>query len=83
MNSFVFRFPTASDAVSAQMLLEIHGLPRDTYDTYVERVRAVTAQDVLAAARKYIHPDRLTVLVVGDSKKLAHLSAQAKRLQAR
>ncbi|GIV15951.1 MAG: peptidase M16 [Armatimonadota bacterium] len=83
INSFVFRFPTASDAVSAQMLLEIYGLPRDTYDTYIERVQAVTAQDVLAAARKYIHPDRLLVLVVGDGKKLARLAAQAKRLQAR
>ncbi|NSW78603.1 MAG: insulinase family protein [Chthonomonadetes bacterium] len=83
VNSFVFRFPTASDAVSAQMLLEIHGLPRDTYDTYIARVQVVTAQDVLAAARKYIHPDRLRVLVVGDGKKLARLAGQAQRLQAR
>jgi len=83
INSFVFRFPTAGDAVSAQMLLEIHGLPRDTYDTYIARVQAVIAQDVLMAARKYIHPDRLLVLVVGDGKKLARLAAQAKRLQAR
>lgn len=83
INSFVFRFPTAGDAVSAQMLLEIHGLPRDTYDTYIAQVQAVTAQDVLMAARKYIHPDRLLVLVVGDSKKLARLAAQAKRLPAR
>ncbi|MDW8291300.1 MAG: insulinase family protein, partial [Armatimonadota bacterium] len=83
VNSFVFRFPTTSDAVLAQMLLEIYGLPRDTYDTYIARVQAVTAQDVLAAARKYIHPDRLMVLVVGDSSKLARLSAGARRLQAR
>ncbi|GIV18811.1 MAG: peptidase M16 [Armatimonadota bacterium] len=83
INSFVFRFPTASDAVSAQMLLEIHGLPHDTYDTYITRVQAVTAQDVLAVARKTIHPDRLMVLVVGDGKRLAQVAAQAKRLQAR
>ncbi|MCS6829320.1 MAG: insulinase family protein, partial [bacterium] len=83
VNSFVFRFPTTSDAVLAQMLLEIYGLPRDTYDTYIARVQAVTAQDVLAAARKYIHPDHLLVLVVGDGKKLTHLAAHAKRMQAR
>ncbi len=83
INSFVFRFPTASDAVSAQMLLEIQGLPRDTYDSYIARVQAVTAQDVLAAARKYVHPDRLRVLVVGDSRKLAKLATQSRRLQAR
>jgi predicted Zn-dependent peptidase len=83
VNSFVFRFPTVHDAVVAQMLLEIHGLPRDTYDTYIGRVQAVTAQDVLSVARKYVYPDRLRVLVVGDGKKLAKLAAQAKRLQAR
>ncbi|MER3472597.1 MAG: insulinase family protein [Armatimonadota bacterium] len=83
IHSFVFLFPTASDAVSAQMLLEIHGLPRDTYDTYIDRVRAVTAQDVIAVARKYLFPDRLRVLIVGDGKKLAHLAEQAQRLQAR
>jgi predicted Zn-dependent peptidase len=83
VNSFVFRFPTAHDAVVAQMLLEIRGLPRDTYDTYIQRVQAVTDQDVLQVARKYVHPDRLQVLVVGDGKKLAKLAAQAKRLQAR
>ncbi|MGQ9738044.1 MAG: M16 family metallopeptidase [Armatimonadota bacterium] len=83
MNSFVFRFPAVIDAVSAQMLLEIYGLPRDTYDTYIERVSAVTAQDVMAVARKYISPERLRVLVVGDGKKLASLVRQAQRLQAR
>jgi predicted Zn-dependent peptidase len=83
VNSFVFRFPTVHDAVVAQMLLEIHGLPQDTYDTYIRRVQAVSAQDVLAVARKYLNPDRLRVLVVGDGKKLGKLAAQAKRLQAR
>lgn len=83
INSFVFRFPTAAEAVSAQMLLEIHALPRDTYDTYIQRVQAVTAQDVLAAARKYVHPDRLRVLVVGDERKLAQLAKQSQRIRAR
>ncbi|NIP58875.1 MAG: insulinase family protein, partial [Gemmatimonadetes bacterium] len=33
--------------------------------TYRERVRAVTATDVRAAARKYLHPERMTVVIVG------------------
>lgn len=83
INSFVFRFPTSSDVTSAVMLLEIYGLPRDTYDTYIERVRAVTAQDVLDAARKYIRPDRLRVLLVGDAGKLSRIAARSERLRAR
>lgn len=82
-NSFVFRFPTSTSAVVARMLLEIHHLPPDTYDTYLQRVQAVTAQDILQVARKYIRPDRLVVLVVGDSGKLSGLAAKAKRVTAR
>lgn len=33
---------------------------------YVERVRAVDADDVLAAARKYLHPDNVQVVLVGE-----------------
>ncbi len=33
--------------------------------TYAQRVRAVTADQVQAAARKYLHPDRMHIVVVG------------------
>ena len=33
--------------------------------TYPERVRAVSAADVLAAAREYLHPERMQMVVVG------------------
>jgi len=33
--------------------------------SWQERVRAVTADDVLAAARRYLHPERMQVVVVG------------------
>jgi zinc protease len=33
--------------------------------TYADRVRRVTERDVLAAARKYLHPDRMQVVLVG------------------
>ena len=33
---------------------------------YRDRIRSVTAGDVLRVAREYLHPDRLVMLVVGD-----------------
>ena len=33
---------------------------------YIERVRAVTAEDVRDAARKYIRPERMQVVLVGE-----------------
>lgn len=42
-------------------LLETVGLPWQLLDEYVERIRAVTAEQVRAVARKYLHDDNLTV----------------------
>ncbi|MFH1143997.1 MAG: pitrilysin family protein [Candidatus Eisenbacteria bacterium] len=36
------------------------------WQNYRRNIEAVTPDDVLAAARKYLHPDRLVFLVVGD-----------------
>ena len=42
-------------------MLETMGLPWQLANTYVERVKAVTADEVMAVAKKYFKDDRLTV----------------------
>jgi len=42
-------------------ILETVGLSWEDADTYLERIEAVTADQVQAVARKYLLPDRLTV----------------------
>lgn len=44
----------------------LYGLPDDYFDSLVERYSAVTQEDVRRVAQKYIHPDALVVVVVGD-----------------
>jgi len=63
---FPIRFETTDAVATALANLVIYGLPADFYDSYRAQVRAVTAADVLAAARAHLHPDRLQVVVVGD-----------------
>lgn len=51
--------------------------------TYPARVRAVTAEDVLAAAQKYLHPSRMFMVIVGPVEQVlqAKNPAGAWRLQ--
>ncbi|MGH9941654.1 MAG: M16 family metallopeptidase [Pyrinomonadaceae bacterium] len=46
----------------------LYGLPADYFNTYIQRVRAVTAADVARVANKYLDPSRMAILVVGDRK---------------
>jgi zinc protease len=46
-------------------------LPTDYYATYLEKVAAVTADDVLAMAQKYVRPDRAHIVVVGNQEQVA------------
>jgi zinc protease len=51
--------------------IEYFGLGDDYIERYAERVRAVTLEDVRAAAKKYLQPDALVEVVVGPAAKLA------------
>jgi len=63
---FPIRYETTAAIATALANLTIYGLPEDYFDTYRQRVRAVTADDVRDAARKYLRPDELQLVVVGD-----------------
>lgn len=43
-------------------------LPLNYWDTYPERVNAVTQAQALAVAKKYLDPSRLQIIAVGDPK---------------
>ncbi len=48
-----------------------YGLADDYWRTFAEEVRAVTPDDVLEAARRYLSPDGLVLLAVGDVARFA------------
>lgn len=62
----------ASDAAVNAAITSIYanGLARDYYQNFVKQVNAVTKDDVLRAARKYIDPEHLVILIVGDRAKI-------------
>ncbi len=46
------------------------GRPDDYWENYAKNMEAVTPDDVLVVAQKYLHPDKLVFLVVGDPEEV-------------
>jgi zinc protease len=65
---FPIRYETTNAVAQAIAIAQVYGLGDDYYTRYRERIRAVTADDVLNAAQEFLHPDTLLVLAVGDAK---------------
>jgi zinc protease len=58
-------FATASAVAGTFAADEYTGREKGYWDKYRDRIAAVTQDDVLRVAQKYIHPDRLVILGVG------------------
>ncbi len=65
---FPIRFETTAEVAGGLANVEIFRLPTNYFDTYRDRVRAVTVEDVWRVARTHLDPSRLQVVVVGDAQ---------------
>lgn len=50
--------------------IERYGLPEDYYATYLEKLNAVTADDVMDMARKYLKPENAYIIVSGNKEEV-------------
>jgi predicted Zn-dependent peptidase len=75
---FPIRYETTTAIASALANMVIYGLGADYYDTYRTCVRKITVDDVLDAARRHLHPERLQTLIVGDAAGIRDPVAQLK-----
>jgi predicted Zn-dependent peptidase len=57
---------TTQDMATQLAALETYGLDASFYEDYVQRVMAVTAEDVRRVANQYVRPGNSVVVIVGD-----------------
>lgn len=65
---FVLRNSTPGGIINQLNTLDLHGLPDSYLTEQVKNINAVTPQQVSETARKYVRPEAMTVVVVGDKK---------------
>ena len=68
INSFVFSFESSSQIAFQQMMLDYRGFAPGFLETFTDNIAKVTVEDVQAVAQKYLHPDALTIVTVGNKE---------------
>jgi zinc protease len=73
-NYVSLRYPSAFETTGdmARRLEDalVYHLPDDYFAKYVQNIQAVTSSDVQRVAQKYVQPDKVIVVIVGDLKSI-------------
>jgi len=69
LNSYVFNFDSRAKVVNRLMTYAFYDYPLDFMEKVKKGVEEVTKKDVLRVARKYLRPDKVQILVVGNKDK--------------
>ncbi len=68
LNAFIFRLDSPDKVLAERVIYEFYGYPADWLDKFPAEIQKVMATDVNRVAAKYVHRDKLAVLVVGNDK---------------
>lgn len=66
LNSFIFNLDSPDKILRERMAYEFYGYPQDYLERFRAGVEKVTQADVARAASRYLHKDKLAILVVGN-----------------
>ena len=68
--SFGRSLENPSTVASFAINIARYDLPEDFYSTYLQRLNALTVDDINAAAKKYIKPDNMHITIVGNGSEI-------------
>ncbi len=64
---FPLQLETPAQVAASIIHRELYGFDLDYYRNYIKNLFAVSAEDVLQSARRFLHPDRAVIAVSGDA----------------
>ncbi len=63
-------FETSSDIASQLADMVLYQLPDNYFNTYVEKTLKVNKKNVEGVAKKYVAPENMLIVIVGDREKI-------------
>ena len=76
VGSFALSLESPTSLLGNIVTQKLYNLPADYWDTYPQKVAAVTAADVQRVAQKYLDKEHLQVVAVGDASKARDVLAK-------
>jgi len=70
LNSTVFRYDSPAKILYEKLNNDFLGQPKDAFDRYIDGVKKTSVADIQRVAKKYLKPDMLEILVVGNKNEL-------------
>ena len=67
---FILRNSSRQGLINMFKLVDLHHLPADYLETYISNMYAVKPPQVQGMMEKYIDPDNMTIVVVGDKSQV-------------
>jgi zinc protease len=80
LNSHVFNYSTPGRILFRSLSNEFYGRPEDTDEKLIEDVKKVTTENVREIAQKYLTPDKMVTLVVGNQEKIKEKAGDLSQL---
>ncbi len=70
IGNFIMALERPETIAGYALNIETEGLPKDFYKTYLERINAITIEEVQAAAKKYFSTENARVVVAGKGSEV-------------
>jgi len=78
---FPLQLETANAVATRVINLKLYNLPNNFYNTYISNVNKLTKEDIFTAAKKYIHPENLYIVVSGSAKDIKKILTAIKEVK--
>ena len=68
MGNFVLKMEKPATIANQAYDIYVNNLPDNYYETFLQKIDAVTVDDIQAVAKKYLHPDHARIIVAGNAQ---------------